>query len=134
MAKFLPAQLVTTPLLLLPFLEPAAEWLLRPIAGNPALELVVVMVLTPLVLDIVVFWVRRGPFVHRPTQCGVAEPGVFEGSLRGALGAPQIMDQVLKHSQPGEAPRRRWSTIVGEDDEEADSLMLNDVYGIDETL
>ena len=50
------------------------------------------------------------------------------------LGAPQIMDQVLKHSQPGEATRRRWSTIVGEDDEEADSLMLNDVYGIDETL
>ena len=50
---------MTTPLLLLPFLEPAAEWLLRPITGNPTLELVVIMVITPLVLDIVVFWVRR---------------------------------------------------------------------------
>ena len=51
---------MTTLLLLLPFLEPLAAWMLGPILGNTTLELVVVMVLTPLVMDVFSFWVRSG--------------------------------------------------------------------------
>ena len=54
---------------------------------------------------------------------------------RGRAMRLQVMDQVLKQASGGAPePRRRFSTITGESEEEAEMLLMNDVYGIDDDL
>ena len=56
------------------------------------------------------------------------------GASVGSAGRPQVMDQVLKQASGAPEPRRRFSTITGESEEEAEMLLMNDVYGIDDDL
>ena len=119
-------QLIVIGLLMIPFFEMIAAYMLSPLKGKPSVELVVVMVITPLIMNTFQFWVRTSSllfvtlFVFGKTHA------------RSFILSLQVVDQIIKKKKP---TAHRTAAAYFEDDNDSNELMLaDDFYGIDEKL
>ena len=116
-------QLIVIGLLMIPFFEMIAAYMLSPLKGKPSVELVVVMVITPLIMNTFQFWVRTSSLMF--VACCVWETHARSFS-------PQVVDQIIKKKKP---TAHRTAAAYFEDDNDSNELMLaDDFYGIDEKL
>jgi len=99
-------KLIVRGIIMIPFLEEMSSFLLSPLKGHPNTELVVVMVITPLCMNIFQFWV-----------------------------VDQLIKRKSGENKPTSASNYNYSESDFNNMEEDDSRIFNaNVYGIDENL
>merc|ERR1719343_1216449 len=81
-----------------PLLEPAAAVVLAPVLEHPHLKLLVVMILTPGIMNAVQFWLVDNIFVHAREEQGTEFQMLREADVEGGTAASTCQVELTRES------------------------------------